>query len=82
MVADGALPGPSAWVGRQRSFADMVANTQELLLEIDVPFRPAKIIDREFCILFSKEEVDKSADPFRFLMVLKFLRQRPSLDAI
>lgn len=33
-------------------------------------------------MLFSKVEIENSALPFRFLIVLKFLRERPSLDAI
>lgn len=32
--------------------------------------------------LFSKAEINQSAEPFRFSVVLKFLRRRPSLDHI
>lgn len=50
--------------------------------EIAVPFRQPKIIDGEVCFMFSIEEVERTAEPFRFSMVLKFSRQRPSLDAV
>ncbi|KAF5449716.1 hypothetical protein F2P56_030133 [Juglans regia] len=39
-------------------------------------------MDGEVYFMFSKEEIVKSAEPFRLSLVLKFLRQRPSLDAI
>lgn len=32
--------------------------------------------------MFSKDEVDRSAIPFQYSLVLKFLLQRPSLDSI
>ncbi|XP_041004157.1 uncharacterized protein LOC121249521 [Juglans microcarpa x Juglans regia] len=50
--------------------------------EFEVPFRAPKIIEGELCFLFSKDEIKKSAEPFRFSSVLKFLKRRPSLDAI
>lgn len=36
----------------------------------------------EVCVLFSKDEIVQSTFPFRFSLVLKFLRQHPSLDAV
>ncbi|KAF5459762.1 hypothetical protein F2P56_019682, partial [Juglans regia] len=43
---------------------------------------PPKCVEGEFFVQFTKEELDRSAVPFRFSMVLEFLRQRPSLDRI
>jgi hypothetical protein len=47
-----------------------------------VPFRNPKVVDGEICVQFTKEEIERSAAPFRFAMVMKFLKQRPSLDQI
>ncbi|KAF5459760.1 hypothetical protein F2P56_019680, partial [Juglans regia] len=52
------------------------------LPEVSIPFRPPKCVEGEFFVQFTKEELDRSAVPFRFSMVLEFLRQRPSLDRI
>lgn len=54
----------------------------QLLPEMEVPFLPLKLIDGELCFTFSAEEIEKIAQPFRFSMVLKFLRQRPPLDTV
>ncbi|XP_041025303.1 uncharacterized protein LOC121265683 [Juglans microcarpa x Juglans regia] len=67
---------------RLRSYADLVLETPQPIPEVMVPFRSHKIVDGEVCIIFSKDEVDRSAIPFQYSLVLKFLRQRPSLDSI
>lgn len=79
MVAIVALP-PSA--GRPRLFVDLLSVVAQPLPEIEVPFYPPKFIDGEVCLTFSIEEIERIAQPFRFSMVLKFLQQRPSLDAM
>lgn len=61
-------------------FADLVAAALQLFPEMDVAFRPPKIIDGELCFTFSAKEIQRASSPFHFSMVLKFLRQRPSLD--
>ncbi|XP_042983245.1 uncharacterized protein LOC122312650 [Carya illinoinensis] len=68
--------------GKARTFADLVSAVPQPLPEVHLPMRPPKIIDGQVCFMFSKEEMAASAAPFRFSLVLKFLRQRPSLDAI
>lgn len=67
---------------RARSFAVVAAQMAQPLLEISVPFRAPKIINCVVCVLFSKEEIEESAKPFQYALVLKFLRQSPSLDVI
>jgi hypothetical protein len=47
-----------------------------------VPFRSPQVVDGEVCVQFSKDEIERSAAPFWFAMVMKFLKQRPSLDRI
>ncbi|XP_035545051.1 uncharacterized protein LOC118348161 [Juglans regia] len=49
---------------------------------MNVSHRGLKYVDGEICFQFSKEEIARSAEPFRFSIVLKFLKQRPSLDSI
>lgn len=49
---------------------------------LNFPFHVAKVIDGEFCVMFSRESIDCSAAPFKFSIVLKFLRQCPTLDVI
>lgn len=49
---------------------------------MDVPFRQPKTIDGELFFTFSVEELEKNAEPFHYSMVLKLLRQQPSLDSI
>ncbi|KAG6657585.1 hypothetical protein CIPAW_04G100800 [Carya illinoinensis] len=44
--------------------------------------RPPKIIYGQVCFVFSKDEMVVSAAPFRYSLVLKFLRQKLTLDAI
>ncbi|XP_035546258.1 uncharacterized protein LOC118348509 [Juglans regia] len=68
-------------VAGRRTFADVFAAPQPLP-EVEVVLRPPKIIEGEICFIFSAEETEATARPFRFSIVLKFLRQRPSLDSI
>ncbi|KAF5458875.1 hypothetical protein F2P56_022870, partial [Juglans regia] len=65
-----------------RSFADMVANAPQPIPVVEIPLRPPKVLDGEIYISFSKDEITKLAEPFIFSLVLKFLRNRPSLDDI
>ncbi|XP_035541522.1 uncharacterized protein LOC118344586 [Juglans regia] len=65
-----------------RSFADLISATPQPLPEMEVSFRQPKIIDGELVFSFSTEEIAKLAQPFRYSIVLKFIRQRPSLDAV
>ncbi|XP_042944611.1 uncharacterized protein LOC122278495 [Carya illinoinensis] len=67
---------------RSRTFVDLVSAAPQPIPAFDVPFRAPKVVDGELCFLFSKDEIRKSAEPFWFSLVLKFLRRRPSLDAI
>lgn len=71
-----------AFAARPRSFADIVLDPRQPIPKVAVPFWPHKTIDGEVCVVFSKEEMDQSALPFQFSLVLKFLHQRPSLDSI
>ncbi|XP_035546610.1 uncharacterized protein LOC118348650 [Juglans regia] len=66
----------------RRSFAELVSVVLQPLPELSVPHRGPKYVDVEICFQFTKEEIARSAEPFRFSVVLKFLRQRPSLDVI
>ncbi|XP_040994284.1 uncharacterized protein LOC121240822 [Juglans microcarpa x Juglans regia] len=52
------------------------------ILDVNIPLRQPKHVEGEVFVQFTKEELDRSAVPFRFSLVLKFLRQRPSLDRI
>ncbi|XP_042944787.1 uncharacterized protein LOC122278668 [Carya illinoinensis] len=78
-VAEGILVTAPA---RPRSFAELVQASPQPLPEVLVPFWAPKSVDGEVCVLFNKDEIDKSAAPFRFSIVLKFLHQRSSLDSI
>ncbi|KAF5468656.1 hypothetical protein F2P56_012795 [Juglans regia] len=68
--------------GRVRSIAELVSKSPQGIPEVSAPFRKPKMLDGEVYVQFSKEEVEKSAEPFRFAIVLKCIRQRPSLDRI
>lgn len=68
--------------GRPHSFADLVSQTPQAIPEVAFQFRHPKVVDGEVFVQFSKEELEKSAKPFRFAIVMKFLHQRPSLDRI
>lgn len=78
-VADGVLANPTAAV-RGGTFADMVQDSPQPIPEVVVPFRAPKLVYGDLCVVFSKEEIENSIAPFRFSLVLKFLRQHPSLD--
>ncbi|XP_041025527.1 uncharacterized protein LOC121265935 [Juglans microcarpa x Juglans regia] len=82
MAVAGAPKGNPAPTMRSWSFADMVTQSPLHLPEVDILLRPPKMIDAELCVMFSPEEIHKSAQPFVFSLVMKFLRQRPSLDVI
>lgn len=60
----------------------MVAQSPQALPEVVVPLRHLEVIDGEVCIIFLKEEIDRSSESFKFSLVLKFLHQSPMLDAI
>lgn len=79
MAAGEALP-PLA--GNHKTFADLVSTVPQPLPEMEVVFRPPKIVDGEIVFHFSAEEIDRTAMPFRYSMVIKFLCKRPSLDDI
>ncbi|XP_042974579.1 uncharacterized protein LOC122306211 [Carya illinoinensis] len=79
MAADGVLQPPA---GPHRSFADLVSAVPQPLPEMEVAFRPPKIVDGEIIFHFSAEEIERTATPFQYSMVIKFLRPRPSLDDI
>lgn len=81
-MATAVGPRLTATTGRLRMFTYMVSQSPQPLLEVEVPFHPAKMIDGELCVIFSKEEIERSVTPFMYSMVLKFLKQRPSLDNI
>ncbi|XP_042964729.1 uncharacterized protein LOC122298952 [Carya illinoinensis] len=81
MATAGGLKGLPA-SSRPRTFADMVSQTPIPLPEVVVPVRAPKVLDGDTYIWFSQDELDRSAQPFRYSLVLKFIRQRPSLDTI
>lgn len=60
----------------------MVSDFPQSISEVAVPFRAPTSVDGAICVLFSKKEIEQSVVPFKFSLVLKFLRQRPSLDTI
>ncbi|KAG2665071.1 hypothetical protein I3760_16G112800 [Carya illinoinensis] len=80
MAAVRGFDGPM--LAANRSFAELVSAAPQPFPDVQLPPRVHKTIDGEVYFLFSKEEMLKSAEPFRFSLVLKFLRQRPLLDAI
>lgn len=73
-TADGGIGRPS--------FADPVASVPQPILEIVMPHRFSKVLDGKVYFQFSREGITKSAEPFRYSVVLKFLKQWPSLDAV
>ncbi|KAF5465161.1 hypothetical protein F2P56_015190 [Juglans regia] len=44
--------------------------------------RPPKMVEGEVYFQFTKEEIARLAEPFCYSVVLKFLKNRPSLDAV
>ncbi|XP_041028006.1 uncharacterized protein LOC121267981 [Juglans microcarpa x Juglans regia] len=75
-------PGGPVLATKARSFADLVMAIPQPLPEVNLPMRPLKIIEGQVCFMFFKEEMALLAAPFRYSLVLKFLRQRPILNAI
>lgn len=65
-----------------RGFADVVMDRPQILPEVEIAFREAKFAAGEMFFLFSRAEINKSAKPFRFSVVLKFLQRRPSRDHV
>jgi hypothetical protein len=82
MAAAGGSKGPPTVAGRTRSFAELVSVQPQPIPEVVIPFRSPQIVDGEVCVQFSREEIERSAAPFRFAMVMKFLKKRPFLDRI
>ncbi|KAG2674330.1 hypothetical protein I3760_13G128500 [Carya illinoinensis] len=74
---DGPMPAANSC-----SFVDLISVVPHPIPDVHLAPRAHKTMEGEVYFLFSKEEIVKSAKPFRFSLVLKFLRQRPSLDAI
>ncbi|XP_042972861.1 uncharacterized protein LOC122304669 [Carya illinoinensis] len=72
----------AAGVGFRRGFANVVANRPQPLPSMDISVREPRFVDGEMFFTFSSAEVAKSTEPFRFAVVLKFQRRRPSLDQI
>ncbi|XP_035544640.1 uncharacterized protein LOC118348022 [Juglans regia] len=72
----------SAVEANRRPYVDLVSTVPQPIPEMNVSHRGPKYVDGEICFQFSKEEIARSAEPFRFSIVLKFLKQRPSLDSI
>ncbi|KAF5468915.1 hypothetical protein F2P56_013023 [Juglans regia] len=64
------------------SFADLVAAIPQPIPEMTHAPRPLKMVEGEVYFQFTKEEITRSAEPFRYSVVLKFLKNRPSLDAV
>ncbi|KAG2721043.1 hypothetical protein I3760_02G063000 [Carya illinoinensis] len=81
MAAVRGIDGPML-AANSCSFADLVSAVPHPIPDVHLAPKAHKTMDGEVYFLFSKEEIVKSAEPFRFSLVLKFLRQRPSLDAI
>ncbi|KAF5468924.1 hypothetical protein F2P56_013032 [Juglans regia] len=65
-----------------RTLADIVSDRPLPMPEVIVPMREAKLIEGELCFVFNKEEINRTATPFRFSVVLSFQRHRLSLDVI
>jgi hypothetical protein len=82
MAAAGGSKGLPTVAWRTRSFAELVSAPPQPISEVVVPFRFPQVVDGEVCVQFSRDEIERSAAPFRFAMVMKFLKQRPSLDRI
>lgn len=81
MAAEGVV-GDHKLAATLRSYAELLSAVPQPILEVNLPVKAPKIMDGEVCVIFSKEEIQKSVEPFSYSLVLKFLRQRPSLDVI
>lgn len=77
-----AVDAPPSSAGHPQSFSDLAVAVPQLLPEMEVPFCYPKTIHGKIYFSFTVEELEKTAEPFRYSLVLKFLWQRPSLDAI
>ncbi|XP_035549697.1 uncharacterized protein LOC118349401 [Juglans regia] len=64
------------------SFADLVSAVPQPIPEMVLAPRIPKVLDGEVYFQFTKEEIARSAEPFRYSVVLKFLKNRPSLDTV
>ncbi|KAF5469004.1 hypothetical protein F2P56_013109 [Juglans regia] len=73
-----AIDGATGWT----SFAELVAAVPQPIPEMMLLPRLLKVLDGEVYFQFLREEIIKSAESFRFSVVLKFLKQRPSLDVV
>jgi len=82
MAAAGGSKGPPTVAGRTQSFAELVSVPPQPIPEVVVPFRSPQVVDGEVCVQFSRDKIERSAALFRFAMVMKFLKKRPSLDRI
>lgn len=74
------IPDGNSGTSRGRSFVDLVVERPQVLLEVDIPLKEPRFCEGEMFFLFSKAEIKQSVEPFRYAVVLKFLRRRPSLD--
>ncbi|KAF5458516.1 hypothetical protein F2P56_022539 [Juglans regia] len=72
------VDGATGWT----LFAELVAAVPQPIPEMMLLPRLPKFLDGDIYFQFSREEIIKSTEPFRFSVVLKFLKQRPSLDAV
>ncbi|KAF5442897.1 hypothetical protein F2P56_035507 [Juglans regia] len=64
------------------SFADLVGAVPQPIPEMLLAPKLPKMLEGEVYFQFTKEEIERSAEPFRYSVVLKFLKNRPSLDAV
>ncbi|XP_035542965.1 uncharacterized protein LOC118346064 [Juglans regia] len=64
------------------SFTNLVAVVPQPILEMVLAPGPLKMVEGEVYFQFTKEEIARSAEPFRYSVVLKFLKNRPLLDAM
>lgn len=74
MAAAMALGGPMVRWDLAHSFANMVSSTPQPILEVVIPWCGPKLVDNKLCVVFSKEEISLLAQPFKFSLVMKFLR--------
>ncbi|KAF5470378.1 hypothetical protein F2P56_010897, partial [Juglans regia] len=77
----GCMAAVEGGTGRP-SFADLVSAVPQPIPEMLLAPRVPKVLEGEVYFQFSKEEIARSAEPFRYSVVLKFLKNRPSLDAV
>lgn len=80
-IAGHAQGRPSTPNGGQ-AFADLVGLKRQPLSEVKIPLRAPKTMDGAACVVFTKEEIALSAQPFKYSLVSKFSHQQPSLDNI